>query len=107
MNKLITWAAVALGIIFLVIPIAADSYSHYLQDRTFRFAQGKILTCRAQLALTLFKEDGRSQIVTNLLPKSLDATCGIHPRYDDYVYTQSGVLSLYAWLGQKINFVPL
>lgn len=106
MNKLLTWSAAVLGIIFLVVPIVADGYSHYLQDRAFRNSQEKVLTCRAQLALQLYDQNP-TFMATNTLPKSLDTTCGTHPRYDDFAYTQGGILSLYAWVGQKINFIPL
>jgi hypothetical protein len=106
MNKLISWTAVALGIIFLVIPIIADGYAHYLQDLAFRYSQEKVLTCRAQLALSLY-EKNPTWLASGNLPKSLDVTCGAHPRYDDYTYTQSGILTLYAWIGQKVNFIPL
>lgn len=106
MSRLISWTAAVLGIIFLVIPIVADGYSHYLQDQAFRFSQEKVLTCRAQMALQLYNNNP-TWLASGNLPKSLDVTCGLHPRYDDFAYTQSGILSLYTWVGQKINFIPL
>lgn len=105
-SKLFTWAAALLGIVFLAVPLAADAYEHHLQDVTFRVSEEQVLTCRAKVALSLY--GSRSPIAApGLLSRSLDTTCGAHPRYDDFTRAPSGILSFYSWLGQKVAFVPL
>lgn len=106
LSRLLTWTAALLGVIFLAVPLAADAYSHHLQDTTFRAAEEKVLTCRATLALQVYGT-GAHSVSPSLLPKTLDATCGLQPRYDDFYRSPSGVLSFYSWLGQKVAFVPL
>lgn len=106
MSRILTWAAALLGVIFLAVPLAADAYSHHLQDVTFRQAQEKVLTCRAQLAMGLFDHPRIDHAPASIL-KTLDGTCGGHPRYDDFTPTRSGVLGFYDWLGQRVAFLPL
>lgn len=106
-NRLFTWVAALLGIVFLAVPLAADAYGHHLQDVTYRTAQEKVLTCRAQVALALYDTKRPGNLAPAFLVKSLDTTCGLHPRYDDFYRTPSGILNFYSWLGQKVAFVPL
>lgn len=105
MNKVIANLIIIIGIVFLAVPLASDSYSHYLQNKTYEQAQKQVVTCRAHLALNAFEHN--TIMNTRALINSLDTSCGVVPKYDDYSYTQTGILSLYNWIGQKITFVPL
>jgi hypothetical protein len=105
MKRTFPWIAIILGLVFLAVPLASDSYNHYLQNRAFIAAQEQVVTCRARVALQSFSPG--KQILYVDIRKLLDGACGIQPGYDDFAYTQSGVLSLYNWIGQKITFIPL
>lgn len=104
MNKVIATLIIIIGIVFLAVPLASDSYSHYLQNKTYEHAQEQVVTCRAKLALDAFEHNIMN---ARALINSLDTSCGFVPKYDDYSYTQTGILSLYNWIGQKVSFVPL
>ena len=106
MNRVLASLIVILGVIFLAFPLASDSYSHYLQDKTFRIAQQQTVSCRAELALSLYS-DHHNNLPGKSLEKALNASCGVLPEYEDFSYVQTGILSLYNWIGQKITFVPL
>ena len=105
MNKVLAGVIILLGVIFLVFPLASDSYSHYLQDKTYRVAQQQTVSCRAELALSMYSTKG--PLPGKTLEKALNNTCGVLPEYEDFSYVQTGILSLYNWIGQKITFVPL
>jgi hypothetical protein len=95
-----------IGIIFLVFPLTSDSFSHYTQDKTYRFSQEKVLSCRSELALKVFS-NAHNQLIGSKLERNLDVSCGTLPRYDDFAYDQNSIISLYNWVGQKITFIPL
>lgn len=105
MNKALTGVLILLGVIFLIFPLASDSYSHYLQNKIYVEAQKQVVSCRANLALNAFEHNTIYNAKT--LINQLDTSCGAVPKYDDYEYTQSGILSFYNWIGQKVTFVPL
>lgn len=104
-NRLITCIVAILGIIFLVAPMALNTFSQHLQNQVFSDAQKTVVTCRAELAMKLFNE---STIYRNSIEKNLDRSCGKIPDYNDFQpEATNGVLSFYNWIGQKVTFIPL
>lgn len=94
-----------LGLVFLVVPLTADSYSHYLQNKAYQKIHDKVISCRASVALKLI--DG-PYMAANGFERRIDATCGLTPKYEDLQFdTSNGILSFYSWLGQKVTFIPL
>jgi hypothetical protein len=104
----VTALVAVIGLIFLIFPLANDSYSHYLQNHTYERAHERVITCRAQIALQVVGE-GLSPLSTGRsLEKMLDSSCGILPKYEDFIYdSQSGLISAYNWLAQRMTFIPL
>jgi hypothetical protein len=94
-----------LGIIFLVVPLGADSYSHFLQNSAYTRAHDQVIACRANQALDFIHNE--SILVRSSLERTLDMSCGTLPKYDDFSYEGNGILSLYSWVGQKVTFIPL
>lgn len=106
-NKVITIVITIIGVLFLVIPLVCDSYTHYLQDSLYKSAQEQTISCRAKLALAVIDNPHNLQIGQRL-EKYLDVSCGTLPKFDDFSYqSQSGILTIYNWLAQKITFIPL
>jgi hypothetical protein len=97
----------SLGAVFLLFPLTVDSYSHYLQDQTYKNSQEHTLSCRANLALSILEHNYQSYSGPKL-ERYLDGSCGILPKYGDFSYeSESKLLNFYNWLAQKITFIPL
>jgi hypothetical protein len=98
---------ITIGVLFLLVPLASDAYSHYSQDKIYRLTNEKIISCRAELALAVIQKPN-SERYTKYLERQLDASCGVLPKYEDFLYESSnGILSMYNWIAQKITFIPL
>lgn len=106
-SKVVTMVITIVGILFLVIPLLSDSYAHYLQDNAYKSSQEQTISCRAKLALAVIDKPHSLQ-VGQRIEKYLDASCGTLPKFDDFSYqSQSGILTVYNWIAQKITFIPL
>ena len=106
-NKVVTIIITIIGVIFLVCPLLSESYSHYLQDFSYRNSQEQTVSCRAKLALEVIDHPHALQPGQRLV-KYLDSSCGELPKYDDFTYqSQSGILAIYNWIAQKVTFIPL
>lgn len=95
-----------LGVVFLVFPLLIDSYSHHLQDKTYNLDHGRVIECRANIALK--QMDTKSFTNANHLERFLDQSCGVLPKYNDFSYeSENGIIGAYNWVAQKITFIPL
>lgn len=106
-NRVVTFIIALLGVIFLVIPLCADSYSHFLQNQAYASSHEQTISCRATIALRSAEHD--SYLPQGLrLERFLDSSCGVLPKYEDFAYEgSSGLLSAYNWVAQKVTFLPL
>lgn len=106
-NRIAALIITIIGIIFLVVPLICDSYAHRLQDLAYKNSQEQIITCRANLALSVIDHPHAIQM-NQRLEKYLDSTCGTLPKFDDFSYqSQGGILTIYNWIAQKVTFIPL
>jgi len=106
-NKIATIIVTVVGIVFLIFPLMMESYSHYLQDLSYKNSHEQTVSCRAKLALEVI-DHPHSLKIGQRLEKYPDSSCGELPRYDDFTYiSQSGILAIYNWIAQKVSVIPL
>lgn len=105
-NKFVTFVITIIGIIFILGPMAIDSYNHHLQNVVFMRTHDNVIQCRSTIVLNTFEHS--TIMERSRIEKNLDKDCGTLPRYDDFSADETfGIMSFYNWIGQKVTFIPL